>query len=509
MLRSSLALASVLVAGLSVGLIGGPVLKGQAPVQTGIPKDHDSYSPVVKKVLPAVVSIETHPKPVVKQAKQPGRKRLPEGLDKQQLPEEFRKFLEDFGGQPFQFEFPDQSPATSFGSGFLVDAHGTILTNNHVVDNADEVEVQLADGRKFTSKDIKTDPKTDLAVVRIQTNESLPYLELGDSKAMEIGDRVLAVGAPFHLLGSVTAGIISGKGRNVHINMYEDFLQTDAAINPGNSGGPLVNLEGKVIGINTAIKSSSGGSQGVGLAIASDMAKRIMHDLLTNGHVSRGYLGVQVKDLDEEVASRLGLKEHQPGVLVAKVEDDSPAAKAGVKDGDVITELAGKKVLNRYDLVQRVGDLSAGKPAAMTVVRDGKPVSLQVSVAERPADEAAANNKPPRKEKGKTEEHTSTRMDKLGVAIADLTPEMAKQFGFKDKTAGAVVTEVEPGSLAAQAGLRPGMLVVKVDKKDVADAAAAHQAVDKADLQKGALLQIRTPDGGTDFVLLKESAEQK
>jgi serine protease Do len=302
MLRSSLALASVLVAGLSVGLIGGPVLKGQAPVQTGIPKDHDSYSPVVKKVLPAVVSIETHPKPVVKQAKQPGRKRLPEGLDKQQLPEEFRKFFEDFGGQPFQFEFPDQSPPTSFGSGFLVDPRGTILTNHHVVNGTDEVEVQLADGRKFTSNDIKTDPKTDLAVVRIQAKEPLPYLELGDSRAMEIGDRVLAVGAPFHLLGSVTAGIVSGKGRNVHINMYEDFLQTDAAINPGNSGGPLVNLEGKVIGINTAIKSSSGGSQGVGLAIASDMAKRIMHDLLTNGHVSRGYLGVQVKDLDEEVA---------------------------------------------------------------------------------------------------------------------------------------------------------------------------------------------------------------
>jgi serine protease Do len=506
MLRRSFALGSVLLAGLSVGLVGGPFLRAQLadhkPQQTGIAKELGSFHPVVNVVLPAVVSIETRDKPATKVAKKPAQPRERRPFNNQQLPEEFRRFFGNGGGlDDLPFEMPDQSPRHAFGSGFLVDPHGIILTNNHVVDGAEQVEVQLADGRKFLTKDIHTDPRTDLAIVRIQTKEALPYLQLGDSKAMQIGDRVLAVGAPFGLTGTVTTGIISAKGRSMHMNMFEDFLQTDAAINPGNSGGPLVNLEGQVIGINTAIKSESGGSQGVGFAISSDMAKKVMDQLEKNGRVTRGYLGVEIKNLSEEVAARLGLG-HEPGLLVAKVHEDSPAAKAGLKDGDVITSLDGKKVPNVQDLQHMVGEFPIGKAVPVTVQRDGKSLTLQVKIEDMPGEFGSVKTSA----KGATHpEEQETRMDKLGMTVTDMTPEMAKQFGYKGKTAGAMVTEVESGSSAADAGLRRGMLVVKVDQKDVPDAAAVREAVDKGDLKKGVLLQVRTPQGATDYVMLKNT----
>jgi serine protease Do len=244
--RWSIALTSLVAGGLIGALVAVPFLsQGQPPVPSAIPKELTSYRDVVKTVLPAVVMIEARAKPA---ARKPALRRRP--LDEDRIPEELRKFFEEFQRQ--QFEDEDDSPNLGLGSGFVVDPKGVILTNYHVVDGADEVEVNFKDGRKYTSKDIKTDPKTDLAIVRIDTRTPLPYLEMGDSDAMEIGDRVLAVGAPFGLDGSVTAGIVSAKGRNLHMNMYEDFLQTDAAINPGNSGGPLVNLEGRVIGIDSA-----------------------------------------------------------------------------------------------------------------------------------------------------------------------------------------------------------------------------------------------------------------
>ena len=492
MLRHSLLFAPALLLGMAVGLLSGAF--GKAPAHTNIPKDLASYNPVVKEVLPAVVSIESRSKPAQRMNQQ----------DMQRVPEEFRKFFGNHGGlDETPFQTPNERPSISFGSGFLVDPKGTILTNNHVVAGASEVEVQLADGRKFVSKDIVTDPRTDLAIVRIQAKDALPYLELGDSSAMQIGDRVLAVGAPFGLTGSVTSGIISARGRNVHLNMYEDFLQTDAAINPGNSGGPLVNLEGKVIGINTAIKSQSGGSEGVGLAISSDMAKKIMAQLLKDGRVHRGYLGVQIKDLSEEVGARLGLG-HQPGVLVAKVEANSPGAKAGLKDGDVITALDGKEVLNRADLQRRVVELTLGKPVPMTVWRDGKSQTLQVTIEEMPGAYGLANQ--PETENNKPQEQT--HLDKLGLGVADLTAERAKQLGYQGKLAGALLTEVAPGSLAAQASLERGMLIVKADQKNVANAAALREAVEQADLKKGILLQVQTPERGTDYILLKEPANQ-
>ncbi len=508
-----------LSAGVLAGtILGGSFLKGQVQPSPAAPPEVTSFRDVVQKVLPAVVSIERRFKPVAHtrasdSAAQPEQMRkffkefsLPGSTDRQ-LPDDLRKFFEQFQNQPFDMpETPRRQHG--FGSGFLIDPSGVIVTNHHVVDGADEVVVELRDGRKFVSHDIKSDPKTDLAIVRIHSKEPLPSLSFGDSGQMEIGDRVLAVGAPFGLAGTVTSGIVSAKGRNIHLNMYEDFLQTDAAINPGNSGGPLVNVRGEVIGVNSAIKSRSGGFQGVGLAIASNLTRTITRQLLQDGVVHRGYLGVQIKDLDAAVAARLGLDKHK-GVLVAKVFDASPAAKAGLKDGNVVTALAGKPVENGRDLQTVVAALPLNKPVSVTIVRDGASRELHVTVAEQPSEFGVAKETP--RQGPKTEKKTE-ELDKLGIEVADLTPEMAKQLGHKEGTTGVVIMRVQPDSLAAEAGLRRGMLLVKVDRKAVKDAAAVREVVAKAALDKGVLLQVRTSEGATDFVLVKvptATAEKK
>jgi len=488
-----------LVAGSLAGIwLVGPYLQGQTPVAPAIPKELTSYRDIVKHVLPAVVSVETKPRQVSK-AKQATPQR-PRRLDDSQIPPEFRRFFDDPQMQPF--DFPNETPQRGIGSGFFVDAKGVILTNYHVVKGADEVTIHLQDGRNLVSRDIKTDPRTDLAVIRVQASTPFPYLELGDSNAAEIGDRVLAVGAPFGYAGSVTAGIISGKSRSLQVNMYEDYLQTDAAINPGNSGGPLVTLDGKVVGINTAIKSSTGGSQGVGLAITSSEAKNVMHQLLTNGVVQRGYLGVQVGPLAPEVASRLGV-DGKPGLLVARVFDGSPAAKAGIQPGDVLTALANSPVKTASQLQHTVAGLPLRKPVEVTVVRDGKAKELQVTIEEQPNDFGLAGV-PAYPSPGRSQQ--GTRLDKIGIEIADLTPQLANQFGYTEKTTGPVVTQTESNSIAGEAGLRTGTLILKVDQQPVHTAAEAQGALEKASLDRGVLLQVRYPDGGMGYVLLKAAA---
>jgi serine protease Do len=509
--RKTLANVCLVVAVLIGGILGGSFLKGQVKTSPVVPPELTSYRDVVKTVLPAVVSIERRFKPVARNKSQGADAPRSEthqffreftfpGIPKDQLPEEFRKFFEDFGKQPFHM--PEMPRQHGFGSGFIIDPQGVIVTNHHVVGGADEVLVQLRDGRKFVCKEIKSDPKTDLAIVRVETKEPLPYLHFGDSTKMEIGDRVLAVGAPFGLTGTVTHGIVSAKGRNLHLNMYEDFLQTDAAINPGNSGGPLVNLSGEVIGVNSAIQSRSGGWQGVGMAIASNLARDITTQLLKNGAVHRGYLGVSIKDLDPEVASRLGL-EKQKGVLVAKVVAGSPAAKAGLKDGDIITSLAGKPVHNGRDLQSTVASLPLNQPVSVTLFRDGERKELNVTVAEQPAqfgvDSALARQEP-------KSEKQADELDDLGVEVAELTPELAKQFGYKEDAKGVVITQVQPDSPAADAGLQRGMLLVKAGKKRVKGVTDLREAVAKVTSDKGVLLQVRSPKGGTDYVVVKVPA---
>ncbi len=511
MKRKSIVSVLLAVAVVVGAVIGGSYLMGQGKMSPAVPQELTSYRDVVKNVLPAVVSIERRFKPLARSQSSGQHKQAPQmqhffkdftfpGLPKGQVPEELKKFFEGFENQPFYT--PESPRQHGFGSGFIIDPQGVIVTNHHVVDGADEVLVELRDGRKFTSKDIKSDPKTDLAIIRVETKEALPYLKFGDSSKMEIGDRVLAVGAPFGLTGTVTQGIISAKGRNLHLNMYEDFMQTDAAINPGNSGGPLVNLSGEVIGVNSAIQSRSGGWQGVGLAIASNMARDVTSQLLKDGAVHRGYLGVSIKDLNPEVASRLGL-DNQKGVLVAKVQEGSPAAKAGLKDGDVITGLAGKPVTNGHDLQSVVASLPLNQPVSLTLMRDGERKELSVTVAEQPSDFGLSRELSRQEPKA---ENQSNELDNLGVEVAELTPELAKKLGYKEGTNGVVITQVQPDSPAAEAGLHRGMLLVKVDKKRVKDIAAVREALAKATSDKGVLFQVRSPDGGTDYVVVKVPA---
>jgi serine protease Do len=507
MARWSIAAAALMLGGAAGVFLAGPILHGQAPVPPNVPKELTSYRDVVKKVLPGVVMIESKAKAA---ARRPSSRRRgsPFG-DDQQIPPELRRFFQDLPKpQPQQFgDEDDDSPNLGLGSGFVVDPKGVILTNYHVVEGADEVDVYFKDGKKLASHDIKTDPKTDLAIVRVDAKEPLTALELGDSGEMEIGDRVLAVGAPFGLSGSVTAGIVSAKGRSLHMNMYEDFIQTDAAINPGNSGGPLINLEGQVIGIDSAIKSRTGGFQGVGMAISSNLAKNIMQQLLKTGAVHRGYLGVQIKDVtDTALAKRLGVP-GEGGVLVTQVFPDSPSEKAGLKEGDVITALAGKPVKESRELQNIVAGLPTGKPVDLAVIRDGKPKDLSVKIAEQPKEFGSTAEAPSAHEGRQDRDNIS--LDKYGLEVTDLTPEVADQLGYKESAAGALITDVERNSPAFEAGLRRGMLITKVEKQTVKSARDLRDRLKKDTHEEGVLLQVQSPQGGSTFVLLKPTTADK
>jgi serine protease Do len=468
-----------------------PVLFGGVNAPLTVPVDTGSYREVVRRVLPAVVSIESSPKTLAVSGK-----KMPHGNpfgNIPGMPDEFKKRFEEFGQLP-----QEEMPHKAFGSGFIVDSRGIVVTNDHVVRGADHVVVQLQDGRKFTSHDIKKDPKTDLAIVKIDTKESLPFLEMGDSNAMEIGDRVLAIGAPLGLKGTVTTGIVSAKGRDIHMNMYEDFLQTDAAINPGNSGGPLVNLAGQVIGVNSAIKSGTGGFQGIGLAISSNLTKEVMAQLLKEGTVHRGYLGVQIQSLDPQVAEHLGLT-GKGGVVIAKVTKGSPAAKAGLQSGDILTAADGKPVKDARDLQNVVAHMQRGKAMEVAVLRDGASKAFQVTIEEQPRSLAAAT----RGEEEAAPESEPTKLDKLGVKLADLTAESARQLGYSENTTGVVVNAVEPNSSSEEAGLKTGDLVVQIDQQPVKNMDDAQKVLAKASLEKGVLLQVQSPKTGTSYVLLK------
>ncbi len=456
------------------------------------------YRDVVKKVLPAVVSIEARAK--VTHAKGNGRPQVP--FNDSQVPPEFRRFFEEFRRAPVEAE---EMPRYGFGSGFLVDPAGVVVTNYHVVDGADQVTVQLQDGRKFNSKKVSSDRRTDLAVVVLDTKEhNFPYLELGDSDAMQIGDHVLAVGAPFGLAGTVTHGIVSAKGRNgLNMNMYEDFVQTDAAINPGNSGGPLVNMDGRIIGINAAIKSRSGGFQGIGLAVASNLAKSVINSLRTEGVVHRGYLGVQIRDLLPEVATRLQLPQNG-GVVVGDVYDNTPAAKAGLHAGDIITAINGNPVKDGKRLQHIVAELPLRKATQMDVVRDGKQMSLSVTIEEQPSEFGTASAPlVPRNENSNPE---TISLGKLGLEISDLTDAQAEELGYRAGTRGVVITKVQPDTPGNESGLRRGMLITKVDNRRVQSAEQARQALERGSLSDGVLLQVQSPQGGLNFVLLRGTA---
>jgi serine protease Do len=471
----------------------------------------EAFRQSAEKVLPAVVSIQNEARPrTVQREVRPnqdrpnergprGRRQLPEGFE--DLDPFLRKFFED--GPNFdqfdQFEQIPRMPQQSAGSGVIIDPSGIILTNNHVVAGGGKLTVKLHDGRQFVATDVKTDPNTDVAVIRIKASGSLPFASLGDSDRLQIGDWVLALGQPFGLENTVTAGIISAKGRAIGMMRHEEFLQTDAAINPGNSGGPLVNLQGEVIGVNTAISSRSGGFEGIGFAVPVNVAKWVSDQLIKNGNVQRAYLGVGIQPLDQDLADQLGVAT-PGGALVTDVQPDSPAAAAGLKSQDVIVRFNGAPIANHRQLSAVVSRTAVGKAVPVTVVRDGKELKLSVTVKPQPEGYGLRTTEP-------TEEPAPTEgreFNKLGLEVAPLTGDVASQLGLKDQS-GVVITGVEPDSAAALAGLAPSMAIVQVGRQKVSSVAEFEAAIGQASLDKGVLILVRSAEGSR-FVVLKSAS---
>ena len=445
-----------------------------------------AFVSVAERVMPAVVHIDVTPKEA------PARERGPQGRDpREQLtpPErrEFERRFREFFGDDFERFFrqhpqmPERRESRSQGSGVIVDRSGVILTNNHLIENAGQIEVRLSDKRKFKAKLAGRDPKSDLAVLRIEGEGEFPAAELGDSDALRIGQWAVAVGNPFGLDRTVTVGIISATGRrDIGVTAYESFIQTDAAINPGNSGGPLVNLDGKVIGINTAIVSVG---QGIGFAIPASMARRVLPQLLATGRVTRGWLGVRIQSLTEDLAPSFGAKEGE-GVLVADVMPGGPAEASGLRSGDVILDFEGQPTAEVPDLQRAVADTVPGTAAKVTVLREGRRETLSVKVGEMPADEPAV---------------ASRGAERWGLTVQPITPDLARQFKLP-AGAGVLVSEVEEGSPAARAGIRPGDAVVEVNRRRVRDVSGFEEALGRAD--QDVLLFVQR-EGRSQYIVLK------
>ena len=446
-----------------------------APSHDPIPSKSDfpSLSSIVSKVAPAVVNISTvrvvrGPGPVFKYFFGPFEEGDP-----------FKEFFERFFGDIPQREFRQKS----LGSGFIISKDGYILTNNHVVEKATEIRVRLLNKEQFKAKVIGRDPKTDIALIKIKANHSLSAATLGDSDALRVGDWVIAIGNPFGLGHTVTVGIISAKERIIGAGPYDNFLQTDAAINPGNSGGPLVNLEGKVVGINTAIVAQA---QGIGFAIPINMAKYILPQLKERGKVMRGWLGVMIQEVTPEIAHALGLKEVK-GALVADVTPGSPADKADIRRGDVIIEYNGKKIEEMNELPRLVANTPVGKSVPIKIWRNGKIRQLTVKVGE--LEEKVAKG-----------ERRYAPQD-LGLKVEELTPYLAQRLGVK-RIHGVIITYVVPGSPAHEAGLSRGDIILKINRHPIEDLNDYQEVINSAKPGDTLLFLIERREG-TLFVALK------
>jgi len=497
---------------LGTALIGVPVgavltfdrpAVAQAEAQTSIvPAAPGSFAGLVRQVTPAVVNVSTTEHPSASQ----------------QMADQ------DEGGQ-MQRQFPPGSPFDDFfkrffdeqqpgrrgprgggggdegnqvvhgaGSGFIIDPAGYIVTNNHVVKDADNITVTLNDGTEIPAKVIGTDEKTDLALLKVDTDKKLTAVEWGDSDAAQVGDWVVAVGNPFGLGGSVTAGIVSARGRDLQSGPFDDFLQIDAPINRGNSGGPSFDTSGKVIGINSAIYSPSGGSVGIGFAIPSNLAKTVIAQIREHGSVQRGWLGVQIQSVTPEMAEALGLDKAK-GALVADVQDDSPALKAGLHQGDVITTYDGKPVNQLSDLPRLVADTTAGKTVPVEVLRNGKTETISVEIAKLPASQEKVAS---------ADENGPAVDDQLGLSLSALTPKVRREFSVPDEIEGVLVTGIRDDGPARETGVGPGDVIVRVGSEAVktpSEVAKQVKAAKEAD--RNAVMLLINHQGDQRFVALK------
>lgn len=440
--------------------------------------------------MPSVVTIRSLPGNVVTTND--------DNTNSQQLPDElrnnpfFRKFFE--GIPEGRLQKPQPRGKAGAGSGVIVDSSGIILTNNHVVDDAGKVIVKLQDGREFEASEWKTDPKTDIAIVRINVESALPTAKIGNSDAMLVGDWVLAVGAPFGLKETVTTGIVSAKSRGVGITDREDFIQTDAAINPGNSGGPLVNLDGEVIGINTAISTTSGGYQGIGFAVPINLARWVGDQLATNGSVRRAFLGVGIQQVTSTLSDSFGL-DSVKGAVVTDVREGTPAARAGLQSGDVIVRFDGRNIRHPRELQGVVEQADLNRAHDIVVIRDGKERALKVNVATMPDNLTASASDTT------SSDDTNTRFNNIGLEVTGLTPEVASQLQLSG-TSGVVITAVKPNSPAAKAGLQDSMVIQRVGKTRVNNVQDFQNAMTKVSLEDGVLMLVNA-GGSSQFVVVK------
>ncbi len=466
-------------------LTGTPAVQ-PAHAQRGAP---ESFAPLAERILPAVVNISTSQ---TVQQNRPGGGRSPVPMPEFPPGSPFEDFFRDF------FERQQQDPnapprrAQSLGSGFIIDASGYIVTNNHVIEGADEITVifQGADQQELKAELIGTDKETDLALLKVNAGRSLPALKWGDSDGIKVGDWVVAIGNPFGLGGTVTAGIISARARDIGAGRFDDFLQTDASINRGNSGGPLVNLNGDVVGINSAIFSQTGGSIGIGFAIPANMAKNVIGQLREGGKVKRGWLGVQIQNVNPDEAEALGLKEAK-GALVGTVTPESPAAKAGLRPGDVILTFDGKDVANNRALPRMVAETPINKKVSVGVFRKGERLTVSVTLGEFP-EQPTVQAALPGGRGGPQEEQGQANVEAVGMTVSGLTPELRKQFNLTEAAKGVVVTKVNPNSPAQARQLRPGDVIVEVSQQAVEKPADVQDRVKKAKEsgQKAVLLLI-------------------
>ena len=478
-------IAGLAVAAITTGVIGmttyTPVLAKTAPANADLVRvEHSGFADLIEAVSPAVVAISVEGNATTRS---PGRPefQLPPGSQYEEFFDRFFKHRGQGGAGPRKFN--------AQGSGFIVDPDGVVVTNHHVVKGAGEITVITREGKEYAADLLGYDQKTDLAVLQVDVDEELPYVAFGDSDSARVGDWVLAIGNPFGLGGSASSGIISARGRDINAGPLDDFLQIDAPINRGNSGGPLFNANGDVIGVNTAIFSPNGGNVGIGFAIPSSMASSIVDQLKDKGHVERGWLGVQIQHLTDELAESLGLSETK-GALVSAVVADSPARKAGIEVGDVITRFGDSEVDTMRDLPRIVANTPAESKTRVEVWRDGKPLSVDVEVGESRREEPV--------EVGSTDENPR---GKLGLALAELNEENRARYRVDEESDGVLVVRVAPDSPAAEKGIRAGDLIKMVGGATVGDPGQVVTEVGKAvDDDRKSILLLVERDGSDRFI---------
>ena len=452
----------------------------------------DSFADLADKLLPAVVNISSSQ--VIRSTQRQDIPQAPPGSP-----------FEDFFKEFFDHNQREGAPrrASSLGSGFIIDRSGLVVTNNHVIADADEITVILHDDSRFPATVVGRDSKTDLALLKIDAKHDLPYVSWGDSAVARVGDWVLAIGNPFGLGGTVTAGIISARQRDINQGPYDSFLQTDASINRGNSGGPMFNMEGKVIGVNTAIFSPSGGSVGVGFSIPSAIAERVIDQLRDYGRTKRGWLGVRIQTVTDEIAESLGL-DKASGALVADVTKEGPAQAGKIEAGDVILKFDGKAVNQMRDLPRIVAETEIGKPVEVEIWRKGKSHTLKVVVGELKEDEPKMASAGPG---GQPVEPEEAEIGQLGVSVTAITKEMRDQYNVPDDVRGVLITGVKADTGASEKGLRPGDVIVEVNQEEVSSPGQITEKVEKA--VKGdrrSVLLLVNRNGDLRFVAVRVTA---